>query len=462
MTAPDAASGYRLWLYAAPALALAIPTIPVTVLLPAFYAETLGLGLTAVAFALGAARLIDVCCDPLVGLLSDRTRTSIGRRKPWMAAGVLLAGLALIQLLDPPANPGVAHLLCWSVVLYVGWSVVQIPYQSWGAEMTGAYYGRARITGAREAFGIAGIVAASAIPVAAGAAGLSEPDGLAVLAWCAVALGAATVLPLLALVPEAPLPTQPPARFGVPVVRALLANRPFRRLVLAWLANGFATGIPAVLFPFFVTHVLQAETGTKNLLLGLYFVSALAGMPIWIALARRVGKHRAWCLAMMMACAAFVLVPTLGAGDSVAFAVICVVTGATLGADLALPPAIQADVVDYGALRTSQAQAGLYFSLWSMATKLSLAMAVAFALPAAALLGFDPSAPSQTQGALSALAVIYALVPVVFKAVAIALIWWFPITATRLRTIRRRLEQRVQRNAAARAGTQWPSGQLSL
>jgi GPH family glycoside/pentoside/hexuronide:cation symporter len=187
MTAPDATSGYRLWLYAAPALALAIPTIPVTVLLPAFYSETHGLGLTAVAFALGAARLIDVCCDPLVGLLSDRTRTGFGRRKPWIVGGAVFAGLALVRLLDPPANPGIVHLLCWSVVLYVGWSIVQIPYQSWGAEVTGAYHGRARIAGAREAFGIAGIVFASAFPAASGAAGLSEADGLAALAWVAVA-----------------------------------------------------------------------------------------------------------------------------------------------------------------------------------------------------------------------------------------------------------------------------------
>lgn len=450
------ASGYRLWLYAAPAFALAIPAIPVTVLLPAFYAETLGFSLTAVALALGAARLIDVCCDPFVGALSDRTRTRFGRRKPWVAAGAALAGLALIQLLDPPEAPGIAHLLFWSVALYVGWSVVQIPYQSWGAEMTGGYHGRARITGAREACGIAGIVAAAAFPAAADAAGLGHEDSLAALAWAAALLGAATLPLLLAFVLEPGRPTHPPAPFSIRVLRSLAANQPFRRLVVAWLANGFATGIPAVLFPFFVIHVLRADTGAKNLLLGAYFLAALAGVPVWIALARRVGKHRAWCIAMATACAAFVFVPLLGDGDIVAFAVICLLTGVTLGADLALPPAIQADVVDYGLLRAPEAHAGLYFSLWSMATKGSLALAVAFALPATSLFGFDPNAPSQTERALFAVAVIYSLVPVVFKAIAIALVWQFPITATRLRAIRQRLDRRAQRISGERAETPWP------
>jgi Na+/melibiose symporter-like transporter len=121
-----------------------------------------------------------------------------------------------------------------------------------------------------------------------------------------------------------------------------------------------------------------------------------------------------------------------------------------LGADLALPPAIQADVVDYGELQSGQAQPGMLFALWSMGTKLALAAAVGLALPGIALAGFDPAAP--TESGRMALTMIYALIPVVIKLVAIAVVWRFPLTAKRHAVIRRRLNSlRARQNIVKEA-----------
>ena len=120
---------------------------------------------------------------------------------------------------------------------------------------------------------------------------------------------------------------------------------------------------------------------------------------------------------------------------------ICILTGAALGADLALPPAIQADVADYDQWRFGADRTGVQFALWGMATKLALAAAVGLALPGVAWMGFDPELPSEV--GRSALIVIYAGIPVVIKVVAIVAIWNFPLSATRHTAIRRRLEQRL-------------------
>ncbi len=154
---------------------------------------------------------------------------------------------------------------------------------------------------------------------------------------------------------------------------------------------------------------------------------------------------------MVCACAAFVTVPFIGEGQFAAFAVVCLVTGMALGADLVLPPAIQADVVDYDELRFGRARAGLQFSLWGMSTKLALAAAVGFALPVLEASGFDPAAP--TEAARRALTVIYALVPVVIKLTAIAMVWRFPLTAEKHAVIRRGLGRRLSRSKSVEAIT---------
>jgi glycoside/pentoside/hexuronide:cation symporter, GPH family len=438
--------------YAFPAFALAMPTIPVYVYLPTYYADTVGLGLTATGLLLLAARLLDVVTDPLVGVLSDRWRSRWGRRRPWILLGALFAALGLVQLFQPPQAAGPSYLLVWAMVLYLGWTLVAVPYTAWGAEMSDDYHERARITGGREAAMILGILAAGALPAVVTAAGGSEPDGLAAVAWLAILIGTPAIALLLWRVPErdvkaarAPTPAAPlrPGRLRR-AIGALIGNRPFLRLLSAWFINGLANGFPAVLFPLYLQYGLQAGPVARGGLIMAYFVAGVAAIPFWLWLSRRIGKHKAWCAAMAIACAAFIWVPLLGPGDIALFAIICIVTGTALGADLALPPAMQADVVDFDTLRTNKQRAGLFFAMWSMATKLALACAVGIAFPLLDLVGFEAGG-ANTAGALLALALIYAVFPTLLKGAAIALIWRHPIDARRQNIIRRRLTSRATR-----------------
>jgi glycoside/pentoside/hexuronide:cation symporter, GPH family len=151
---------------------------------------------------------------------------------------------------------------------------------------------------------------------------------------------------------------------------------------------------------------------------------------------------------MLWASAAFIWVPLLGPGDYWGFLLICLLSGVALGADLALPASLQADVVDLDWLESGRRRTGLFFAVWSMTTKLSLALAVGIAFPILELAGLRAGGANSAV-ALGTLAALYGLVPVAIKLAATALVWNFPITEALQDETRRKLEGRA---AAAAAG----------
>ena len=132
----------------------------------------------------------------------------------------------------------------------------------------------------------------------------------------------------------------------------------------------------------------------------------------------------------------------LGAGDVGAFLAVCLFTGLCLGADLALPPAIQADVVDLDTLRGGGGRTGTYFAAWSMATKLALALAVGIAFPVLDLAGFDPAAEAAAPSDTLVLALLYGALPIPIKLLAIVLVRRYPIDRARQMRVRSLIDRR--------------------
>ena len=149
------------------------------------------------------------------------------------------------------------------------------------------------------------------------------------------------------------------------------------------LLNTFASAIPAVLVLFYVRDRLGAEPYTGLFLL-IYFLAGTASMPLWIKLASKFGKIRAWQLSLGLAIVTFIWAVFLGRGDIAAYAVVCTLSGLALGADLALPPAILADHIDAD---DRQTDASRLFSLMALLSKTSLAAATGLALPILGVFG---------------------------------------------------------------------------
>ncbi|MEO1331625.1 MAG: MFS transporter, partial [Pseudomonadota bacterium] len=405
--------------YAAPNLALAALYFPVFVYLAPFYAAERGVPLAIIGAILIGGRLLDAVTDPLMGVISDRWTTRFGRRKIWLAAATPVTCVAVWMAMVPPEDAGATHAAIWLTALTLAWTVALTPYQAWGAELATDYAGRGRVSGWREAAFLIGTLGAAVIYFVAGGGG----SGLR-----AVAIAVVASLPLLTLWALLGAP-EPKDRSVRPVSwregwPALRDNRPFRLTLASQFVNSAANALPAALYPFFVTQVLGADQQTVGGLLVLYFLAAVAAIPFWTWAAARWSKHRAWGAGMIYASLVFATVPFLGEGDVFAFAVITLLTGLAFGADIALPPAIQADVVDVDTAASGSQRTGLYFAFWSVATK---AAAVSAGVGAVALdwVGFQETGENGPE-ALLALTLLYSVVPIVLKIWSVLMIWSLP------------------------------------
>lgn len=406
-------SATRLAAYGLLGLPLAMAALPIYVHAPKFYSDTVGLPLATMGALLLAARLADALQDPLFGWWSDRRSHRRGGRWVFVAAGAVLLAASMWALFHPPRQSAGAWFLASLLLVYTAYSLVAVSYQAYGAEIARDAVGRTRVAAWREGFGLAGVVLAAALPPLMGFGPYATLFAAVVLAATAITI-----------------------RFSPPVVarqraepfswRALalpLRNRRFRWLLAVFMASGIAAAVPATLVLFFVEDVL-ARPDLAGAFLVAYFACGAAGLPAWVWLSARVGKARAWLLAMALAIASFGWAFFLGAGDAAAFFAICALSGLALGGDLALPPSMLADTIDDDEARGAGRHEGAYFGLWSLATKLNLALAAGLALPLLAVLGYAPGAADSQRFALSS---VYALVPCALKLAAAALLWLAPL-----------------------------------
>ncbi|PKO52488.1 MAG: MFS transporter, partial [Betaproteobacteria bacterium HGW-Betaproteobacteria-21] len=402
--------------YGALGLPLAFAALPIYVHVPRLYAETLGLSLATVGLVLLLVRIFDAVTDPLIGWVSDR----LAGRRALVAVALPVLGVGMVGLLSPPQGAGALWLAVLVSLVSLAYSMATIAYNAWGAEVAPNSELRTRVVASREAFALFGVILAAALPgLLAGDGG--DAQGLARMAWVFVPLLLLFAGWTLFAAPAAP--ARPHARQALlRGLGAALACRPFARLLTIFAANGIAAAIPSATVLFFVADVLQAPQ-LAGLFLVLYFLSAAASLPLWAAVSRRIGKLRAWLLGMVLAIAVFVWAALLGAGETGAYAAICILSGVALGADLALPPSLLADLLADEATRgnSGEARAGAWFGWWNFVTKANLALAAGLALPLLGWLGYAPGARSAE--ALSALAIVYALVPVLLKLGAITLLW---------------------------------------
>lgn len=386
---------------------LAMLGIPLYVYLPAYYAEHSQLSLSAIGAALLLARAMDVVTDPLMGWWSDRWAVRISRVNQILLGGAFLVlGVYQLWLMDV-ATLSWTELFFWSFVTYLAWTAVSIPYLALSAEISPHKHDKTWLSSAREGFAILGVILVLTLPLMSG----KPADSADFYRLMFILFVAAFLLGLILLRNLKVLERQPFVSTDRSPWRVLSAlwkeERQVFSVMPSYFLNNLANAIPATLFLTFVADYLQLKSLTGAFLL-VYFLAGIVSLPMWMKLSKASGKLFAWRLSMLLASLSFMGVFWLDAGDADLFFAICVLTGLSLGVDVAMPASIQADMTQEV---KSENTAGLLFGLWGMLTKMALALAVGLAFP---LLELGKSFGFYAMSLL----ILYAGLPIILKVVA--------------------------------------------
>lgn len=424
--------------YAAPTVGLAALGLPLLIYLPDYYGTVVGLPLGLVGTAFLVARLADIAIDPVVGILTDRTRSRFGRFRLWLAIGTPLLMLSVKYLYMPPPDAGFLHLALGLAGTYSAWSLCFVSHLGWGGTLSGDYDERNSVFAWWQTLFLVGGLLVTALPLLP--ALRSTPQqllpamGWFVLLSLPLGVGAALIL----------VPEHAGSRRRAPGRRdylSLLGQAGITRLLAADFLSSAAVYAGGAMFFFYYGTFHGLDRVQTATLLFAVKVGAMLGTYVWSQMGSRLEKHRAMTLAFGGLATMYLVVHLVPWTTLPTGIVILGGFGLFLSADPILVRSMMADLADERRLATGADQMGTLASLLSVSDKLAAAVGPALALTALSAAGFDAQAASvpQTPQALMVLAVAAIWVPMAAHMTSAFLVWLHPLTAARQQSVQSEL-----------------------
>ncbi len=433
--------GWRLAAFASIAFPSAGMTLPLGIFLPPFYTKTLGLGLAEVGFVFMLVRAFDIITDPLMGMVGDRYDSRWGRRRHWLVIALPFMMLGVFMAFIPQGSPSIWYLGFWLVVLYAGTTMKTISHQAWSAELSSNYDQRSRIAGYNSFAGYMGSLLILG-PLAYLEYSGTPPEGREALTFFGtMALVFAPICVFMAVTLVGERKTAPAPRIGfIDGLKVVVQNPHMRRLLLADAAAAIPGSVMSGLFIFYQAELLGSAQFNSLALIG-FFIAHIVGVPMWVRIAYRIGKHRTFGISALCFCVTTALFFIPGYGDVGLFAALLFATGFTHSGLNFLLRSMAADVVDYDNVQTGGQRTGLYFALLAITAKAGGAIAIGITYPLLALVGFDAQG-GNSEDTLFSFRLIYVVVPTLAMVLAYVFIKDFKLDEKQQRELQAQIEAR--------------------
>lgn len=422
---------------------------PALAILPALYAKEFGWAMVTISFAMLFLRFSDGASDLAVGYLSDRTRSRWGRRKPWLVGSIFVAIPAAYGLYVPGESANLWTFFICYFFLYISWSMFEVPYTAWSAELSGRYEDRSRLALSRGLGQNVGLFLLTLLPLLPFLP-TTEMNfaALNVAFWVILVVYPLGIIYAVALIPDGSMTAVQQKKLGFrETFQAIRANRPLSLFLAVAFLSDFATGCLTALFFLFFDTYLGVGAAFSLIFLTAIGVSTVS-LRLWQILLNRSSKKGVLIASISGGVVHGAAIYFLEPGPH-ALAVFIVYLSVFYILNVARDVALYAtfgDIVDYDMLKTGANRSGQYSSAWMVLRKIALATAPAFAFFIAGAAGYDPSAEVQTQSATFALKAANGYLPALFLLLALVPALFFPLSRAKHEVIRKRLEQRQARS----------------
>ena len=443
-----------LFAFGAPAVGAGYMYLLLALYVMKFSTDVLLIAPAIMGLIFSVSRIWDAISDPLVGYLSDRTTTSLGRRRTWILFSFVPIAIGFYAVFAPPVSLSGDALTWWMAASIIGFysamTIFFVPHMALGAELSNDYHERSRLFGLRHAFYTVGSILSLGTMMLLLNEEFREGGDVRAMAeeYALYAIIAMSVLVLYAVVnlrerPEfqGRLNSSPTSAF-----RDVWQNPHARLLVIVTFIENVGSSAIAVLSFYVSLYVVVALLSAPFTILA-YMLPSTASVPMWLPLSRRFGKIRVWMVGMALYGLAFggmFFLPFMETVDArltliivmAAFAGLAAGCGGTIG------PSVQGDVIDYDEYKTGERKEGSYFAVWNFTYKSALGVMLlltGFVLEAS---GFVPNQP-QTMTVQIAMVSLYGALPLLCYAIGVVLFSRFKLTEQEYSVIRAELDRRA-------------------
>lgn len=437
-SAPAKAPLPTVFAFGMPGMPLAGLLLILGVYVPRYYVS-IGVGFAAVGLAVLIVRLGDIFLDPVLGLLMDRTKTPIGRYRPWMILGVPVAMYGLYRLLVWHPDVSAAQMVIWLLVTYAGYSMLTLSLASWAAVLSTDYNDRARVYGWLQGITVIGSVGLLTLPLYThGQIVVGKAASMPMVGWILIIAFPVTVAVAALFTPEKIKPTVERPRFSPKDYWAAITRPSMLRIIVADLVLTLGAGATAPIYVYFFKDAKGFGVAEIGLLLIAYIGAGLIGSPLWGAVARRISKHRAIqvaCVCYAIAQAILMAIPRVWPGHKAVDDLPTVLgmfgVGLAASAFIPLARAMVADVVDEVRVVTGQDLTSLLYSMVTTTTKIGTAITVSIIFPILNLVGYNGrEGVVNTPHAIFGLEMCYLFAPIVLVFIGAASLFGYSLDAS--------------------------------